>query len=163
MQNICTEHLAMKNDIIFIIIPLSPSKKKWYFWMVLHPVTLWTGGGGGWEWLGPGSTKISAHGPPKWYFWMALGYTQPITLCKNLPTLVLAPSLFPHEPLDWPKVTGTHGGLHSGLRPRAPSSVIYFSSGTLKTGLHGFLQNCASLKKVCKKTSKKPALVRGFV
>jgi hypothetical protein len=51
MQNICTEHLAMKNDIIFIIIPLSPSKKKWYFWMVLHPVTLWTGaweGGSGW-------------------------------------------------------------------------------------------------------------------
>jgi hypothetical protein len=53
-----------------------------------------------WEWLGPGSTKISAHGPPKWYFWMALCYTQPITLCntpKNLPTLVLAPSLFPHS------------------------------------------------------------------
>jgi hypothetical protein len=23
---------------------------------------------GEWEWLGPGSTKISAHGPPKWYF-----------------------------------------------------------------------------------------------
>ncbi len=22
----------------------------------------------------------------------------------------------------WPKVTGTHGGLHSGLRPRAPTS-----------------------------------------
>jgi hypothetical protein len=40
-------------------------------------------------------------------------------------------------------------------------NVIHFSSGTLKTGLHGFLQNCATLKKVCKKTSKKPALVRG--
>ncbi len=25
--------------------------------------------------------------------------------------------------LDWPKVTGTHGGLHSGLRPQAPTSV----------------------------------------
>jgi hypothetical protein len=24
----------------------------------------------------------------------------------------------------WPKVTGTHGGLHSGLRPRAPTSII---------------------------------------
>jgi len=23
---------------------------------------------------------------------------------------------------EWPKVTGTHGGLHSGLRPRAPTS-----------------------------------------
>jgi hypothetical protein len=40
---------------------------------------------GEWEWLGPGSTKI-------------------ITLCntpKNLPTLVLAPSLFPHS-LNYP-------------------------------------------------------------
>jgi len=27
--------------------------------------------------------------------------------------------------LDWPKVTGTHGGLHSGLRPRAPTNKIY--------------------------------------
>jgi hypothetical protein len=25
--------------------------------------------------------------------------------------------------LDWPKVAGTHGGLHSGLRPRAPTSM----------------------------------------
>ncbi len=24
---------------------------------------------------------------------------------------------------QWPKVTGTHGGLHSGLRPRAPTSI----------------------------------------
>ncbi len=24
---------------------------------------------------------------------------------------------------QWPKVTGTHGGLHSGLRPRAPTSL----------------------------------------
>jgi hypothetical protein len=26
--------------------------------------------------------------------------------------------------LDWPKVTGTHVGLHNGLRPWAPTSVI---------------------------------------
>jgi hypothetical protein len=48
--------------------------------------------------------------------------------------LVLAPSLFPHSLqlgttkcsgwLNWPKVTGTHEGLHSGLRPRAPTSII---------------------------------------
>jgi hypothetical protein len=24
---------------------------------------------------------------------------------------------------QWPKVTGTHGGLHSGLRPWAPTSI----------------------------------------
>jgi len=24
---------------------------------------------------------------------------------------------------EWPKVTGTHGGLHSGLQPRAPTSI----------------------------------------
>jgi hypothetical protein len=24
----------------------------------------------------------------------------------------------------WPKVTGTHGGLHNGLRPRAPTSTL---------------------------------------
>ncbi len=31
----------------------------------------------------------------------------------------------------WSKVTGTHGGLHSGLRPRAPTSIGECNSYTL--------------------------------
>ncbi len=66
---------------IYYIIPLSPP--KWYFWMVLHSVTLWTGAwesGSGW-----------GLGVPNYF-----GGPWAITLCntpKNLPTLVLAPSL----------------------------------------------------------------------
>jgi hypothetical protein len=96
--------------LIYYIIPLSP------YWMVLHSVTLWTGAwesGSGWG-LG-----VPNHFGGPWA----------ITLCntpKNLPTLVLAPSLFPHS-LNSLSLR-SHGGLHSGLRTRVPTSLKWNSA-----------------------------------
>jgi hypothetical protein len=43
---------------------------------------------------------------------------------------------------EWPKVTGTHGGLHSGLRPRAPTSEHRINEeGTMSLGVLGIDQN----------------------
>ncbi len=90
--------------------------------IIYNPLSNFVGRGlGEWEWLGPGSTKI-------------------ITLCntpKNLPTLLTNfgfGSLPLSHSLNYPPFLSsvplshalTHGGLHSGLRPRAPTSIEGF-------------------------------------
>ncbi len=62
-------------------------------------------GVGEWEWLGPGSTK------------MALFLLHSQSLCVTRPKTYL---LWFWLPPSFPILT--HGGLHSGLRPRAPTS-----------------------------------------
>ncbi len=51
---------------------------------------------------------------------------------------------------SWPKVTNTHGGLHSGLRPQAPISGMLIGEFYIKLGRGRAIDNkqCNDLSRV---------------
>jgi hypothetical protein len=92
--------------LFYTIIPLSPyysvlTIQKWYFWMVLHSVTLWTGAwesGSGWG-LGVPKLSLCVTGPKTYLLWFWLPPSFPIrsiTLLFSLPFLSVTLSLWSH-------------------------------------------------------------------
>jgi hypothetical protein len=102
----------------------------WYFWIVLHSVTLWTGAwesGSGWG-LGVPKLSLCVTCPKTYLLWFWLPPSFPIrsiTFPFSLPFLSATLSL-------WSRVS--HRGLQSGFRPRAPISNMYMQeTGKMKS------------------------------